>query len=115
MLDGVLALSTELPKGEPESVVAGFVESGKPTSCQLPQKTVDGTSLAVHCPEAILELPGILGNILALLCQNEPCRVATILSDPNSDEAKFQELSVWGFLSFLLDLYSSKKIHFSGA
>lgn len=71
----VLALNTGLPKGESESVVAGFVEWGKATSCQLPQENADGASLAVHCPEAILELPGTLGNILALLCQNEPCRV----------------------------------------
>lgn len=82
-LHGVLALNTELPKGGPEGVVAAFVERGKPTPCQLPQRSAGGARLAVHCPEAILELPGILGNILALLCQKEPCRVATILSDLN--------------------------------
>lgn len=82
-LDGVLALNTELLKEKPESVVAAFLERGKPPSRQLPQKNADGATLAMHCPEAILELPGTLGNILALLCQNEPCRVATILSDLN--------------------------------
>lgn len=81
----VLALHTGLPKGEGECVVAALVERGKATLCQ---KSADGASLAVHCPEAILELPGTLGNVLALLCHSEPCRVATILSDLNSDEVK---------------------------
>lgn len=86
-LDGVLALDTELPKREPESVVEAFVERDKPTSCQLPQKSADGASLSVHCSEAVLELPRTLGSILAVLYQTEPCRVATILSDLNLDEA----------------------------
>lgn len=86
----VLALNTGLPKGEPEIVVAAFVEKGKATWCQLPQQSADGASLAVHYPEPILELPGTLGNVLALLCHNEPFRVATTLSDLNSDEAEFQ-------------------------
>lgn len=77
-------------KGEPEGVMAALVETGKPTSCQLPKESADGASPAVHTSEAAPELTEVLGNILAILCQTEPCRVATILLDLNLDEDKFQ-------------------------
>lgn len=71
--------------------------AGKPMSCQLPRKSTDGASLAVP------ELSRTLGNILTMLCQTEPCRVATVLLDLNLDEDKFQQFSVWGSLSLQID------------
>ena len=67
---GVFALNTELSvsKGEPEGVMAALVETGKPSSRQLPKERADGASLAVYSSEAAPELPRTLGNILAILC-----------------------------------------------
>lgn len=71
-------------------MMAALAETGKPTSCQLPKESADGASPVVHGLEAAPELPRVLGNILAILCQTEPCRVATILLDLNLYEDKFQ-------------------------
>lgn len=55
-----------------------------------PKQRADGASLELHGSEVAPEFPRALGNILAILCQIEPCRVATVSSDLNLDEYKFQ-------------------------
>lgn len=70
--------------------MAALVETGKPTSCQLPKESADGASPAVRGSEAAPELPKVLGNVLAILCQTEPCKTATILLDLNLGEDKFE-------------------------